>query len=1118
MEEIAPQDNANHEHARPQRSLPVLNTQSESHRSILDLAGQVQRHAATADDYWRSLDELADTPEFRALLHREFPPAASEWPQASEWNDALSRRRFLHLMGASLALAGLTACTQQPTELIVPYVKPPEGIIPGKPQYYATAMPFGGAAMGLLVESREGRPIKIEGNPDHPASLGATDIFSQASLLTMYDPDRSQTITHFGDISTWSAFISEIRAALESQRGSQGAGLRILTETVVSPTLAAQLRELLRQFPAARWSQYEAVNHDHAIAGAQMAFGQPVTPLYRFENADVILAVESDFLSCGPGSLRYARDFARRRKVTTEQPQMNRLYAIESTPTNTGAVADHRLPLQPFEIESFVRAIAAALGVQSAGQATQPGHQEWLKAVVRDLQNHRGRSLVIVGDQQPPFIHALAHAINQALGNHGQTVQFIEPVEANPVLQMPSLRELAGEMEAGHVETLIILGGNPVHTAPADLNFAARMSKVRLRAHLSLYNDETSELCHWHIPESHYLESWSDARAFDGTASIIQPLILPLYQSKSAHEVLAVLTGQPDRSSYDLVRDYWKTNYRNPSSKTAALPVAPNAGAASGPANSRAQTTATPAQSANATSAKSNAAANASTATAATPSSAPAPVAAGSPSTATDDFEKFWRQSLNDGVIAGSAFQPKTVAAGSTLTSGQSNGQRTTDNGPTITLLFRPDPAIYDGRFANNGWLQELPRPLTKITWDNAALMSPATATRLGVDYSVSSRGGERGEIHADVIELNYQGHSVRAPIWIVPGHADDCVTVHLGYGRWRAGRAGNGAGFNASLLRTSDSQWAAAGVEIRRTGDTYPLACTQFHYNMEGREIVRAASLDEFQRNPKFAHEKVEEPTGHESLYPEYQYNGYAWGMAIDLNSCTGCNACVIACQAENNIPVVGKEQVRRGRAMHWLRIDRYYKGGVQNPETFFQPLPCMHCEKAPCEVVCPVNATVHDTEGLNVMVYNRCVGTRYCSNNCPYKVRRFNFLLFQDWESPSLRPMRNPEVSVRSRGVMEKCTYCVQRIQHAKIESEKENRTIRDGEIVTACQAVCPTEAIVFGNINDHSSQVAKLKASPRNYGLLAELQTQPRTTYLAAVRNTNPEINHTPQEAMK
>ncbi|HWQ34666.1 MAG TPA: TAT-variant-translocated molybdopterin oxidoreductase [Blastocatellia bacterium] len=1113
MEESAHQKNSKHRQTGPGKNLPVLNVPSESHRSILNLAARrVQRGNASPDEYWRSLDELADTPEFRAMLHREFPPAASEW------NDPLSRRRFLHLMGASLALAGMTACTQQPAEYIVPYVKPPEGIIPGKPQYYATAMPFGGAATGLLVESREGRPIKIEGNPDHPASLGATDIFAQASLLTLYDPDRSQTVNYLGEISTWSAFLGEVGAALESQRGTQGAGLRILTETVVSPTLAAQLRELLRQFPAAKWHQYEAVNRDNAIVGAQLAFGQPMTPLYRFENADVILAVDSDFLSCGPGSLRYAREFARRRRVSTEQPLMNRLYVIESTPNSTGAVADHRLPLRPAEIENFVRAVAAALGVPSAGAAARPDNQEWFSALVRDLQNHRGRSLIIVGDEQPPFIHALAHAINQTLGNNGQTVQFIDPVEASPVEQMQSLRELAGEMEAGRVELLIILGGNPVHTAPADLNFAARLSKVRLRVHLGLYNDETSELCHWHIPESHYLESWSDARAFDGTASIIQPLILPLYQSKSAHELLAALTGQPDRSSYDLVRDYWKANYRNPSNKTAALPVAQNAGAVGGAANNRAQTTAIPAQSANAVTAPKANTSTQTPVTASTPSASPAPVAAGSPSPASDDFEKFWRKSLNDGVIAGSAFPLKTVTAASSQISSPNNGLRTTDYGHSITLLFRPDPAIYDGRFANNGWLQELPRPLTKLTWDNAALMSPSTATRLGVDYRVSSRGGERGEIHADVIELSYQGRSVRAPVWIVPGHADNCITVHLGYGRWRAGRAGNGAGFNANVLRSSDHQWTAPGVEIKRTGDTYQLACTQFHYNMEGREIVRAASLDEFQRNPKFAHEKVEEPTAHESLYPEYEYKGYAWGMAIDLNSCTGCNACVIACQAENNIPVVGREQVLRGRAMHWLRIDRYYKGAVHNPETFFQPLPCMHCEKAPCEVVCPVNATVHDTEGLNVMVYNRCVGTRYCSNNCPYKVRRFNFLLYQDWDSPSLRPMRNPEVSVRSRGVMEKCTYCVQRIQHAKIESEKENRTIRDGEVVTACQAACPTEAIVFGNINDHSSQVAKLKASPRNYGLLAELQTQPRTTYLAAVRNPNPEINHTPQEAMK
>ena len=1039
-----------------------------------------------ANECWRSFDELADTEEFREMLHREFPH------DAAHWLDPVSRRHFLQLMGASLALAGLTGCTVQPTENIVPYVKPPEGIVPGKSLFYATAMPLSGAAVGLLVESHEGRPTKIEGNPDHPASLGATDAFAQASILTLYDPDRSRTVTYLGDISTWPAFLAEARSALETQRASQGAGLRVLTETVTSPTLADQLRGLLAQFPAAKWHQYEPVNRDQALAGARLAFGVPAGPIYRFENADVVLAIESDFLSCGPASLRYAREFAgRRRGATNGNGTMNRLYAVESTPTNTGAAADHRWPLRPDEIEGFARAIAAGIGVQAEGAVAASNNTDAnrVMALVRDLERHRGRSIVTAGDEQPPVIHALVAAINQALGNVGQTVFYIDPVEADPADQTQSLRDLVAEMEAGRVEMLLIIGGNPVYTAPADMKFGERMAKVRLRAHLSLYNDETSELCHWHIPETHYLEAWGDARAYDGTASIIQPLIMPLYQGRSAHELLAAFSDRPDRTGYEIVRDYWRTNYGKASNTQA-----------------REGTTVSPTPASTPAATSSNVAATGSSAPAASASPAP------------DSFEQFWRKALHDGFIPNTAFQPKTVTVKSdwsAQSATQSSGTQPANN--KLAIIFRADPTIHDGRFANNGWLQELPKPLTKLTWDNAALVSPATARRLGLDYEVSSRGGEHGEIFADVAGLNYQGRSLRAPVRVVPGHADDCVTVHLGYGRWRAGRAGNGAGFNAYQLRTTDAPWIGHGVEIRPAGERHPLACTQLHYNVEGRDIVRSATSEEFRRNPHFAHERIHAPDGHESLYPEYEYKGYAWGMAIDLGACVGCNACVVACQSENNIPVVGRDQVRRGREMHWLRIDRYYKGYAGSPETFFQPVPCMHCEKAPCEVVCPVNATVHDSEGLNVMVYNRCVGTRYCSNNCPYKVRRFNFLLFQDWETPSLKLARNPDVSVRSRGVMEKCTYCVQRIQRAKIESEKENRRVRDGEVVTACQAACPTEAIVFGDINDRNSRVARLKAGPRNYGLLEELQTQPRTTYLAAVRNPNPEIEQ-PQQAMK
>jgi MoCo/4Fe-4S cofactor protein with predicted Tat translocation signal len=1111
--------------------------------------------ATQADEghgYWRSLEELADTPEYRELVQREFPPQAELPP------DEVSRRRFLQLMSASFALAGAvagtTGCTVQPDEVIVPYVKPPEGLVLGKSQFYATAMPLGGAATGLLVESREGRPIKIEGNPEHPASLGATDVYAQASLLTLYDPDRARTVTFQGDISTWSTFLDTLRVALDEQRGKRGAGLRILTETINSPTLAFQLSQVLRDFPAARWHQYEPINRDAALAGARLAFGQPLNPLYRFDQAEVVLALDSDFLSCGPANLRYANDFARRRRVTPGAT-MNRLYAVESTLTNTGAVADHRLRLRPSEIEGFTRALAASLGAPGAAPGTAanlPGnHAAWLGALSRDLQAQRGRSIVIVGDEQPPAVHALAFAINQTLGNLGQTVTLIEPVEANPIDQLQSLRELSADMEAGRVEMLLILGGNPVFTAPSDLRFGERLHKVKLRTYLGLYFNETAELCHWHVPESYYLEAWSDARAFDGTASIIQPLIQPLYQSKSAHELLGAISNQADRTGYEIVRDYWQRNFRTPAQKlppaafatTAAppsnvptdqagtTPVPPggalqpptrsaqaNPSALPGaPAQSNANVQADPraAQPSAGQGATAPAQRNVQTQTGA---QAPAAVPASSPVTAgpaaNAEFEQFWRRALHDGLIANSAFPTRTAAVAALPATAQpATSQPATGNRP-LELIFRQDPAVYDGRFANNAWLQELPRPLTKLAWDNAVLISPATAQRLGLDYRASTRGGERGETLTDLVELNYQGRTVRAPIWILPGHADDCATVHLGYGRWRAGRVGNGAGFNSYLLRTADAPWQATGIELRPTGDTYPIACTQFHYNTEGRDIIRAASYEEYQRNPRFATAHEHKPEGGASLYPEYEYKGYAWGMVIDVNTCVGCNACVIACQAENNIPVVGKEEVRRGRSMHWLRIDRYFAGALNNPATYFQPLPCMHCEKAPCEVVCPVNATVHDHEGLNLMIYNRCVGTRYCSNNCPYKVRRFNFYLYADWNTPSLRPLRNPEVTVRSRGIMEKCTYCIQRIELAKIESEKENRRIQDGEVMTACQAACPTQAIVFGDINDTNSHVARLRNDPRNYGLLAELNTQPRTTYLAAVRNPNRELEQTEQ----
>jgi MoCo/4Fe-4S cofactor protein with predicted Tat translocation signal len=997
--------------------------------------------------YWRSLAELAETPEFVELLRREFPR------QAAGWRDAVNRRQFLQLMGASLALAGLNACTSRPTETIVPYVRAPEHIVPGQPLSFATAMPLGGFATGLLAASHMGRPTKIEGNPQHPASLGATDVFSQASVLTLYDPDRSQTLTYLGDIRPWTAFTAALLDALAAQRAGQGAGLRVLTETVTSPTLASQLRALLGRFPSAKWHQYEPVGRDNVRAGARLAFGGAVHTLYAVEKADVVLALDADFLSCAPGNVRYAHDFAARRRAPAGEREMNRLYAVECSPSVTGAAADHRLPLRASAVEPFARAVAAALGVsgvtpapstQHPAPSTQhPAPPKWVDAVARDLQQHRGASLVIAGEQQPPVVHALAHAMNQALGNVGTTVLYTDAVEADPVDHLQSLREMVDDMAAGRVELLVIIGGNPVYTAPADLRFAEHLGKVGMRVHLGLYDDETSALCHWHLPEAHYLEAWGDARAYDGTVSIIQPLIAPLYNGKSAHELVAALAEQPNRSDYEIVREYWQNQHAS-----GALPAAAGQG-----------------------------------------------------------FEQFWRTALHEGFIAGTALPAKQPALKTDWLSADPD-PRPPDPSASLEIVFRPDPTVYDGRFANNGWLQELPKPLTKLTWDNAAMVSPATARRLGLSSTPGWRGGEHGTIYADVVELEYRGRTARAPVWVVPGHADDCVTLHLGYGRTRAGKVGTGVGVNAYALRLSDAAWFGPGLTLRKTDEHYPLACTQFHHNIEGRDLVRSASLAEYRRHPAFAHEG-QEPSPTPSLYPEDKYPGYAWGMAIDMTTCIGCNACVVACQAENNIPIVGKTEVMHGREMHWLRIDTYYKGDSANPETYYQPLPCMHCEKAPCELVCPVAATTHSAEGLNDMVYNRCVGTRYCSNNCPYKVRRFNFFQYADWDTPSLKLLRNPEVTVRSRGVMEKCTYCVQRISRARIEAEKAGRPIRDGEIVTACQAACPAQAIVFGDINDPDSRVSRLKADPRNYGLLAELNTQPRTTHLAAVRNLNTEI---------
>jgi molybdopterin-containing oxidoreductase family iron-sulfur binding subunit len=920
-----------------------------------------------------------------------------------------------------------------------------------------------------------GRPTKIEGNPDHPSSLGRADAMTQASLLTMYDPERAQVAKKEGVTSSWENFIGEINTLMQKHKATRGAGLRILTETVTSPTQAAQMKQLLQRLPQARWHVWEPAGFDNARMGAKLAFGSESSVDYRFDQADVIVSLDSNFLMDEPGSVRYARDFADGRRVRTRhgQTKMNRLYSFESTPAITGANADHRWPVKASEVANLARRMSvevaggAAVSSQTDPKSFKP---EDLSAIVADLQSARGRSIVIAGINQPPEVHAFAFAINSRLGNIGKTVIVTEPVEATPSDSLSSLKNLVADMNAGTVDTLIVIDSNPVYTAPADLKFLDAFKKVQTRIRLGLYDDETSNWCMWHIPRSHFLEEWGDIRAHDGTASIVQPLIEPLYESASPYQLLSVLLERGDRNGYDIVRDYWQT-------RAAGL----------GGAN----------------------------------------------------FEKWWRKVLNDGIVPGTKAKPKAVA-------GANLPGSTPDVVTGMEITFHPDPYIRDGRDANNGWLQELPRPMTKITWDNVALISLNTARKLNLN-------------NIEMVKLTVGGRSLELPIWITPGQPDDSIAVQLGFGRTRVGKIAEGAGFDTYQLRASNAMWIGSGAQIEKTnGEIFRLAVTAEHHTLNtnipnspasnqkhgpdgdtmdsahNRDIIRVLPISEISTNPTGGHHSdKEEFEEHANIMPpmwpsdrrdvdengvpvyDDTKKGYGgnpvpqWAMSIDLNTCIGCNACSVACQAENNIAVVGKDQVVRGREMQWIRIDRYYEGEVSNPESYHQPVTCMHCEKAPCEPVCPVEATTTSSEGINEMTYNRCVGTKYCSNNCPYKVRRFNFLQYSDQDTPSLQMMHNPDVTVRARGVMEKCTYCIQRINEARIHAEKENRPIRDGEFQTACQQTCPTNAIVFGNLADKKSAIYDVKAEPHNYGLLTELNTRPRTTYLAKLKNPNPAI---------
>ena len=992
--------------------------------------------------YWRSLGQLEDQAEFRAFLEREFPKGASELPEG------VTRREMISLLGASLSLAGLAGC-RRPTEEIVPYVTAPEDVVPGVARYYATTMPFGRSAYGLIVESHEGRPTKLEGNPSHPSTLGASSSRVQASVLGLYDADRSQTVRQGGEAKSWADFVTAWGELAKAHAADGGAGLAILSESFASPTLARLAAELRARYPKLTWATYEAVSDENRLAGIRSATGRDLELMLRFDRATVILALDADPLLTDPEMIRQTRGFAAGRRAAASGGEMNRLYAVEGVYSLTGAMADHRLRLESRQIAPFLAALAARLGAAGSPGADVPGvDPRWIDVLAKDLLANRGKGLIVAGDRQPAAVHAAVCALNTHLGNTGTTVSYYETKDA-VLPSLSSLTALVTAMQAGTVQTLVVLGGNPVFDAPADLDFTAALAKVPQSIVLGHSVDETSVKATWHLPRAHYLESWGDARAVGGTVSVVQPLILPLFGGRTAIELLGLMVADKDRPGYEIVRETWT----------------PILGAA--------------------------------------------------------DFDTKWNRVLHDGLLAGSELPEvvPTLTAEPTAELARSLGGGAGAGG--LEVVFVPSPALHDGRFANDGWLQELPDPLTKLTWDNPALVSPKTAESLGLS-------------NEDVVRLDYSGRSLELPVWLVPGMADGVVALTLGYGRSQAGRIGSGVGFDAFTVRSAKATGFDGGAALTKLGRTYPLSATQEHGSMEGRPVVRESTLAELRAKPAAAEPGenanahagepaaapkegsgslgvFEEDPPHFSLWKEHPYDqGHQWGMTIDLNSCIGCNACVTACQSENNIPVVGKDQVSKGREMHWIRLDRYFSGDPSgSPEVVVQPVPCMHCEDAPCEQVCPVAATVHNGEGLNVMVYNRCIGTRYCSNNCPYKVRRFNFFNFTKDTPDILALAMNPDVTVRARGVMEKCTYCTQRINRVKIDARLGGREVRDGDVKTACQQACPAQAIEFGDIRNSASRVVKAKADPRNYALLDELNTKPRTTYLAKVRNPNPEL---------
>ena len=1064
--------------------------------------------------YWRSLDELAASPGFVDQLKREFPQGAAEL-------DGVDRRHFMKIMAASFALGGvgLAGC-RRPEVNILPFGKSVEGIIPGLPQYYATAMPLRRSAIPLLAETHQGRPTKLEGNPTYTPHGGASSLLAQASILDLYDPDRSTAHLKGGSVLKADAVNDLLATVGKTYTASQGAGLAFLADQSSSPTRARLVKKLRRKLPKAVWAEYEPVNDEPPIAAAQAVFGADVKPIYQFAKAKRILALDADFFHAESGSLYYAREFAKGRRVKSKDDAMNRLYVAESAFTLTGSMADHRLRLA----SSHMLALAAAIGTKTLEtEMLKPlaegleafVSQKWVDECAQDLIDHKGKSLVVAGAHLPPQVHAIAYAINALLGNIGQTVDFVavEPSAA------ASISDLAAAVNSGSVKTLVILGGNPAYNAPADLDWAKLQASVADVIRLGYAADETSALAGTQLAAAHYLESWGDARTADGTVVPVQPMILPLFGGITQIEVLARIAGEASADGYALV-----------SETIAAL--------------------------------------------------------------AGGEAEKAMRRFLHDGVLAGSAFAKTAVnfdQRGARALFRDEPKKVEAFSAKNLEVRFVTDHKMDDGRFNNNGWLQECPDPITKISWDNAILVSPKLGKELGIAPQGSmlqiARVEENefsiGKENARVFELTVGGRKIKGPLHIQPGLSNYTVVVPLGYGRTVTGRVGKGAGFNAYPARTVAGANFATGGTLTDTGARLLLANTQEHWSMEGRDIVREANFEEYQKNPGYVddigteshspaiygadktptndnklsrEERAKQTTARAkelprggSMYATPKFDGqHQWGMSIDLNTCIGCNACVVACQAENNIPIVGKDQVMRGREMHWIRLDRYYSDGKaeggafggegnreipEDPQVSLQPVACAQCELAPCEVVCPVNATVHDEEGLNTMAYNRCIGTRYCANNCPYKVRRFNFFDFNQRQLDSLylgqlgpkgmpelvKMVKNPEVTVRMRGVMEKCTYCVQRIQNGKIRHKVAmaqagrpgDVVVPDGTIKVACQQVCPVEAIEFGNIDDPKSAVSLAKAREQDYSLLGYLNIRPRTTYLGKLRNPNPKM---------